>query len=121
MAKYQSEMFGMFFYSPKLTYEQLYEHEEVLLREVDLLLTEEGAEHLDFIPSGDCLRLQCEFVDFDKIQFNEIANKIKDLVPSHIEARLLCVDKAGMKNLYIFNISKSTVEQDEVFIKEPSF
>ena len=121
MAKYPCEMFGNFFYNPNLTYEQLHELEADLLREVDPLLSNEGAVHLDFTPQGDGLRLQCEFSDFDPDFFNSLAKKLAKIIIDDTQARFLFVDKEEMKEFYIFYLSKNKFAQEKFTLKPPKF
>ena len=121
MAKYPCEMFGNFFYNPNLTYEQLHELEADLLREVDPLLSNQGAVHLDFTPRGDGLCLQCEFLDFDPEFFASLAKKLAQIIIDDTQARLLFVDKEELHKLYIFYLRKNKFTQEEVIIKSPKF
>ena len=121
MAKYPCEMFGTFFYNPSLTYEQLHELEADLLREVDPLLSNEGAVHLDFTPGGDGLCLQCEFSEFDPAFFADLAKKLTTIIVDDTQARFLFVDKEEMKKIYLFYLSKNKITQEEIIIKPAKF
>lgn len=121
MAKYPCEMFGHFFYSPALTYEQLHALEGELWQQSDQILLEAGATHLDFNPGGDFLALQCEFAAYDNQLFEELAAKLAELLNPNIELRLLFVNKSSMEKINIYFISHNGIDEEEISLGQPTF
>lgn len=93
MDKNRSEIFGQFCYDDSLTYEELIESEELLVANLESLLKEAGASHLDFTPSGDMLRFQCSMSEHDIGHYRDVAGKIAAVLPDGIRGRLVCLDK----------------------------
>lgn len=119
MARYPCEMFAHFYYSPKLSYEELHQKEEDILQQVSSLLTRKGAIHLDFVADSDSLAVQCEFDNFDQKLFSHLAEDVKHLLPHDTEGRILFVDKENLAKIYIYSITPKTVEEREIPIKTP--
>lgn len=121
MAKYPCEMFGHFYYSPALSYEQLHALESELWQQTDQILLEAGAMHLDFNPGGDCLALQCEFPSYDNNMFEKLARELAVLLNPNIELRLLFVNKSSMEKINIYFISHDSIDEEEVSLGHPVF
>lgn len=119
MAKYPCELFAHFYYSPKLTYEELHQQEAELLQEVDMLLTNEGGIHLEFTPGSDNLAVQGELAEFDRKFFDRLAGQIKKLLPPQIEVRMVLVEKADLGTIFLYSITPKKIECKETAIKRP--
>ena len=119
MAKYPCELFAHFYYSPKLTYEELHQKESELLQEVDLLLTNEGGIHLEFTPGSDSLAVQGELAEFNRKFSDRIAEQIRKLLPAQIEVRMLLVEKEDMGSVLLYSITPKKAECKETAIKRP--
>lgn len=119
MAKYPCELFAHFYYSPKLTYEDLHKKEAELLQEVDILLTSEGCIHLEFTPDSDGLAVQGELAEFDRSFFDQLAERVRKLLPSQTEARMLLVGKEDLATFLVYSIAPQKVDYKETVIKRP--
>ena len=75
-ARYPCEMYGQIFYSPELSYNDLYAHEHRLVDELTEFLNTNSAMHLDFTPDGDSLRFQCELDTYGEDIFHQLADGI---------------------------------------------
>lgn len=104
MNKFQSEMFGHFIYDESLTYEELLEMEVQLIADVQQVLEERNAEHLDFTPLGDELMVQCVFDIYEAAQYREICTELYPRLHPSVGARMLFVDK-HLDTLLIFHLS----------------
>lgn len=93
MDKHRTEIFGEFTYAESLTYEALIAYENALLENLDNIFLEAGAEHLDFTPEGDILRMQCAFESRNLEILRDIAQEIAAILPPHIYGKLLCLEK----------------------------
>ena len=121
MAKYPCELFGHFFYSPALTYEQLHALEATLWQQSDQILLEAGGMHLDFSPGEDCFTLQCEFAAYDNQMFEELSTKLAGLLNPNIELRLVFVNKSSMEKINIYFINHNSVDEEEISLGRPTF
>lgn len=120
MDKYRSELFGEFHYAEKMTYEELLECEDMLFQELEIILHDGGAQHLDFTPHGDILMLQCAFEFQNPEILRDIAQQIAELLPSGIKARLMSLQK-NLATYTLYWISKGEWREKtyEVPIKAP--
>lgn len=109
MAKYNCEVFGLVSYSLEISYHELYEVEEQLLAQLQEVLEESGAVHLDFWGYGDSLRIQCSFSDFDVGALESVCQEIAALLPQDAHARFVCVDKQ-LRALQVFYVQSGQCE-----------
>lgn len=112
MNKNQSEIFAEFTYGESLTYEELLQHENMLIEQLDLLFKEGGAEHLDFTPQGDLLMLQCAFEIRNLEILRDISREIAVILPKGIRGRMLCLEK-DLTLVHIFWIDKGQWQEKE--------
>ena len=118
MAKYNCEVFGLIAYSLEISYHELYELEERLLAELQEVLEESGAVHLDFWGYGDTLQVQCSFGDFDVGALESVCQEIASLLPQDARARFVCVDK-HLRTLQVFYLQNNQCEGVSIDINEP--
>lgn len=119
MARYPCEMFAQFYYSPDLTYDELHQVEEELMRKVDILFTDEGGIHLEFWPNSDSFAVQGQFDEFDKHKFDRMTDLIKAVLPQSVQSRILLVDKTGLENVFIYNLTSGNIEFEEITLSRP--
>ena len=119
MARYPCEMFAQFYYSPDLTYDELYRAEEELMKKLDIIFTEEGGIHLEFWPDSDSFAVQGQFDEFDRYKFDRMADKIKTLLPRPVQSRILLVDRTGLGKIFIYNLTYDNREFEEITLPRP--
>lgn len=93
MDKYRCEMFGHFTYDERLTYQELLDRETKLTQDMQLLLDQSEAVHIDFTPLGDELMVQCAFAVYNVQTFHTLCDAAQTFLCDAVEARLLFVDK----------------------------
>jgi hypothetical protein len=93
MARYDTEMFCRFVYSPELSYEALLALEAALKVALTAVLDEGGGEFIHFEETGDALRVQCVFAGYDEDAFHALCDRIAPLTDGRTEAGMLFVDK----------------------------
>lgn len=119
MERCPCEMFAHFYYSPIISYEELHHKEAELVQRVDLLLSGEGAIHLEFVPGSDNLAVQGEFGEFDRSLFDRLAERVSGLLPMQTESRMVFVEKENLEKILIYNIAPKQVDCGETIIKRP--
>ncbi len=112
MDKYNTEVFGEFTYPESMTYESLLESESMLLENIDSIMLDSGAEHIDFNPLGDILMFQCAFVTQNLEILRDIADEIAALLPSGIKGELLCLEK-NLTSYHLFWIERGQWQEYE--------
>lgn len=112
MDKYNTEIFGEFTYPESMTYESLLESENMLLENIDSIMLDGGAEHLDFNPLGDKLMFQCAFVTQNLEILRDIANEIAALLPKGVKGKLLCLEK-DLSSYHLFWIQRGQWQEYE--------
>lgn len=112
MDKNTSEVFGHFDYDESLTYEELLAVEESLMGEIERLLQQAGAVHIDFTPLGDTLRFQCAFEEHKLYIYRRIVHLIAELLPKGITGRLLCINKT-LAGEHIFWFAQGQWQEEE--------
>ena len=120
-AKYPCEMYGQLFYSPDLSYNDLYAHEHRLLEALTNFLNDNGTQHLDFTPDGDSLRFQCELESYEEDIFHHLADGIMKMLDPDIEGRLLFVDKATLGVVHVYAINDKDWQEAAIGIPRPSY
>lgn len=104
MNKFHCEMFGHFAYDEILSYHDLLEMEGRFIGIVQELLTQEGAEHVDFTPLGDELMVQCAFDTWSDELFQSLCSGLSQQMSPYIQGRLLFVDK-HLTSLHVFHVN----------------
>lgn len=94
MANYYCEMFGYIYYNDALTYDQLLEREDYLVDDFKTVLLEYDAVHINNIPLGDSLLVQCSFSSYDDILFEKICEDVHTILCEYVYCKLLFVDKS---------------------------
>ncbi len=120
-ARYPCEMYGQIFYSPELSYNDLYAHEHRLVDELTEFLNTNSAMHLDFTPDGDSLRFQCELDNYGEDLFHDLADGISAMLAEDIEGRLLFVDKATLGVVHVYALGHEHWQEAAIGIPRPSF
>jgi len=113
MDKNRSELFGQFSYDDSLTYEELLVLESSLMAEIEMLLLQAGAVHLDFTPLGDALMCQCAFDAHQLNVYRDIARKMAQCLPHGINGRLLCLDK-NLSVQHFYWITRGQWQEEEL-------
>lgn len=93
MPQFRYECFCRLVYPEELTYDELLECERELTEGLQPLLTEAGAEHVDFFPDGDSLHVQCVFTAQQPGDFETLVQKTARLAGGRVQSRFLLVDK----------------------------
>ena len=119
MARYPCEMFAQFYYSPDLTYDELHQVEDELMRKVDIIFTDEGGIHLEFWPDSDSFAVQGQFDEFDKRKFDLMSEQLKAALPQTVQSRVLLVDKTGLEKVFIYNLTSDNREFEEIALSRP--
>ena len=104
MSKFRCEMFGHFVYDESLSYHELLDVEARLIGNIQLLLEDNSAEHIDFSPLGDELMVQCAFEAYEETLFRSLSDGLRPTLPEAVDAKLLFVDK-HLASLYVFHIN----------------
>lgn len=105
MDKNRTEIFGVFTYAERLTYEELLDIESMLTEQLDNIFLDGGAEHLDFTPHGDILMFQCAF-EFRNLEIlRDIAEEIASILPRGVRGRILCLEK-NLSTYHIFWVAR---------------
>lgn len=112
MDKNRSELFGQFTYDDSLTYEELLVLEESLKAELQDLLLQTRAVHLDFTPMGDALMCQCAYESHDPEVYRHIAEEAAHILPQGITGRLLCLDK-NLATQHLYWIARGQWQEKE--------
>lgn len=112
MDKYNTEIFGEFTYPESMTYEALLESESMLLENIDSIMLDGGAEHLDFNPLGDILMFQCAFVTQNLEILRDIVDEIAALLPKGIKGKILCLEK-NLTSYHLFWIERGQWQEYE--------
>lgn len=112
MDKYNTEIFGEFTYPESMTYEALLESESMLLENIDSIMLDGGAEHLDFNPLGDRLMFQCAFITQNLEILRDIADELSALLPQGIKGKLLCLEK-DLTSYHLFWLSRGQWQEYE--------
>lgn len=112
MDKYNTEIFGEFTYPESMTYEDLLESESMLLENIDNIMLDSGAEHLDFNPLGDILMFQCAFVTRNLEILRDIADELAALLPQGITGKLLCLEK-NLTSYHLFWLARGQWQEYE--------
>lgn len=103
MARHNCELFGHISYSAELTYNELYALEADLIDELQNALQGHSALHIDTVGTGDALRVQCVFAEYDEGQFHALCDDVAEAIPANVRARFLFVDKSlTVIHLYCF-------------------
>ena len=119
MARYPCEMFAQFYYSPDLTYDELYRLEEELIQKMDIIFSEEGGIHLEFWPDSDSFAVQGQFDEFSRYKFDRMVEQIKTLLPLAVQSRILLVNRAGLDKIFIYNLTRDSREFEEITLPSP--
>lgn len=120
-ARYPCEMYGQLFYSPEVSYNDLYAYEHRLVDDLTDFLNTHSAAHLDFTPDGDSLRFQCELDAYGEDLFHSLADGINGMINEEIEGRLLFVDKATLGVVHVYALAHEKWQEAAVGIPRPSF
>lgn len=112
MDKYNTEIFGEFTYPESMTYESLLESESMLLENLDSIMLDGGAEHLDFNPLGDILMFQCAFVTQNLEILRDITDEIASLLPKGVKGKLLCLEK-NLTSYHLFWVERGQWQEYE--------
>lgn len=115
MDKYNTEIFGKFTYPESMTYEDLLSYEKMLLENIDNIMLDGGAEHLDFTPLGDILMFQCAFVTQNLEILRDIADEIASLLPKGVKCKLLCLEK-NLSSYHLFWIKRGEWQEHEYLL-----
>lgn len=102
--QYKTEFFGHVVYSPELSYEDLLETEKAFQDAAMAILSEAGAQYINFNAFGDTLRVQCVFELFEEQLFHFICEAVAPMVDGKLEARFLFIDKE-LDNIAIYCIA----------------
>jgi len=94
MANYFCEMFGYIYYNDALTYEQLLKRENYLIDDFKNVLMEHKAVHINNIPLGDALLVQCSFSAYDDYLFEKLCDDLHTILCEYVYCKLLFVDKS---------------------------
>ena len=95
-----TELFGHLVYAESLTYDELLDTEEQLIHDLEFILADAEAAHLEFNPLGDALMFQCEFSHHKLYIFRKLACDLVKILPPGIDGRMLFV---------AHNLSASTI------------
>ncbi len=87
----KADMFAQFMYSPKLSYEELYEKEASIKEFTEKLLARAGARFANFEALGDALYVHCVFTDFDEDLAHKLCDELAIHMDSSLEGRVLFV------------------------------
>ncbi|MBQ7738107.1 MAG: hypothetical protein IJT59_00410 [Desulfovibrionaceae bacterium] len=92
-----TELFGHLVYADSLTYDELLDTEEQLIEDLERILEQAEAEHMEFNPLGDALMFQCEFTHHKLYIFRKLACDLVQILPQGIDGRMffLSHDLAG--------------------------
>lgn len=120
-SRYPCEMYGQLFYSPDLSYNDLYAHEHRLIDELTEFLNANRAAHLDFTPDGDSLRFQCELDNYAEDFFHGLADGIMAMLSPEIEGRILFVDKATLGVVHVYAVGDKDWQEAAIGIPRPSW
>jgi hypothetical protein len=101
------EMFCRFVYSPELSYEELLTLEAELKISLTGALGEFGGEFVQFEETGDAVRLQCVFAEYDEDMFHALCDRIAPLTDGKVEAGILFVDK-DLEKLHVYAVHEGT-------------
>lgn len=112
MDKYNTEIFGEFTYPESMTYETLLDSESMLLENIDSIMLDGGAEHLDFNPLGDMLMFQCAFVTQNLEILRDIVDEIAALLPQGIKGKILCLEK-NITSYHLFWVERGQWQEYE--------
>ncbi len=93
MARFECELFGLVQYSQELSYDELYEVENDLIKKIQEVLERNKAEHLDFWGAGDCLQFQCAFSEYDPKTLHTVFDETAGVLTDALKGRLFCFDK----------------------------
>lgn len=115
MDKYNTEIFGEFSYPESMTYEDLLTCETMLLENIDAIMLDSGAEHLDFNPLGDILMFQCAFVTQNLEILRDISDEIAELIPRGMRCKLLCLEK-NLTSYHLFWINQGSWKEQEFIL-----
>lgn len=115
MGNYLCEMFGHFEYGEDLTYQELLDREAMLTRDTQELLQDFQAVHLNYIPLGDALMLQCVFKRYDPELFQEICDGLSPLLCQAVTGRVLFVDKL-LNSLHIYSLTEQGWQEADLRI-----
>ena len=119
MNKFDCEMYGHFAYDDILSYDALLERESWMIGQIQMLLEENEAEHIDFTPQGDALMVQCAFGAYDPESFFPICKQLCHVFPPQMEGRLLFINK-HLGSLRIFHFTHKDWKESIIEINTAS-
>lgn len=99
MAYYPLEAFFRVEYPSELTYDELLQCEAILIPELEGILAAYSAVHVDVVPDGDELRVQCVFVELADSDFEAMCRKLGKYVAQCSSVRILLLHKNLQKAL----------------------
>ncbi len=86
-----SELLGHFIYDDTLTYDELLQIEEQLIKDFEYILTAAGAVHIDFTPLGDAIMFQCQCIGHKIYIFRKLACEFSKIIPDKVKGRIFCI------------------------------
>ena len=115
MDKYNTEIFGEFTYAESITYEDLLRYETILLKNLEEILADGGAEHLDFTPLGDTLMFQCAFITQNLEILRDMSDEICALLPEGVRGKLMCLQKS-LTTYHLFWLKRGQWQEKEFIL-----
>lgn len=118
MARFRCEMFGHFAYDAALSYEDMLETETRLVAELEALLLDAGAAHLDFVQDGDALEVRCAFMATEVERFAALCWAMSTMLGDSVTARVLFVG-TGLAEIYIYGMTQDSCQCSVMEIMPP--
>ncbi|WP_027193207.1 hypothetical protein [Megalodesulfovibrio gigas] len=104
-------------YSQSISYHELQEVEQALMAQIQDVLAQYDAVHLDFWGYGDLLRLECGLEQFDPEALADCCRELAAFLPDGVSARVLGIDK-NLKQVAVFGLWPGVVRQEAVDLRE---
>ncbi|MCA1945693.1 MAG: hypothetical protein LDL30_10490 [Desulfovibrio sp.] len=117
MSTYNCHVFGTLAYSQSISYHELQAVEQTLMVQMQDVLAQYGARHLDFWGYGDLLRLEFALDQFDAEILADCCSELAALLPDGVSARMLGIDK-NLKQAAVFGLWPGVVRQEAVDLRE---
>lgn len=115
MDKYDTEIFGEFTYAESITYEDLLKYETRLLKSIETIMADGGAEHLDFTPLGDILMFQCAFITQNLEILRDMADEMCSRLPPGVRGKLMCLQKS-LTTYHLFWMRRGEWQEKEYIL-----
>ncbi len=117
MAKHKSVLIGLVRYSSELSYDELYELENLYIEGLTELLERFGAEHLDFWGMGDSLQFEGAFTEIPEPTMRALCDEACSLLRPGSTGRLALLDR-NLCTLDLFHLEPGRWRNERFDIEE---